>query len=135
VLPVVGFIQGLEDGGGLHRVRTGWRPPYGQHTRVALGDIGFLAFAIAACAGALRRLPLAYSSYALAGLLLALSSVPAVGRERLQSLSRFLLVLFPLFIWLALWTRTPRRWWLTAGSSVTLLAFYTALFATWHWVA
>ena len=80
-------------------------------------------------------MPVAYSAYAVAAIVLPLASVPDEGREHLQSIPRFLLVVFPLFIWLALWTDTPRRWWLTLGVSVGLLAFYTSLFATFHWVA
>ena len=49
----------------------------------------------------LRRLPLAYGAYVLAALALPLSY--PVSAQPLMSLPRFLLVLFPLGIWLAAW--------------------------------
>jgi len=53
-----------------------------------------------------------------------------------MSLPRFLVVLFPLGIWLAAWlaghprARTP-----VLVTSGLLMAGFTAQFATWHWVA
>lgn len=95
---------------------------------------GFLLAAIPAFVGVLRVLPLAYGAYVLAALALPLSS--PVATQPLMSLPRFLLVLFPLNMWLALRLHGRRRakialllaWGL-------LLAFFTAQFATWHWVA
>jgi hypothetical protein len=59
-----------------------------------------------------------------------------VGPQPLMSLPRFLAVLFPLFMWLALACRDrPRaRRALLAVSALGLCAF-TARYATWHWVA
>ena len=56
-----------------------------------------------------RRLPLAYVAYAVAALALPLSY--PVAPQPLMSLPRFLLVLFPLFMWLGLVgvARRPRR--------------------------
>ncbi|MEA2331032.1 MAG: hypothetical protein QOH58_1170 [Thermoleophilaceae bacterium] len=136
VIPVVGLGQGLDDAvWALRNVKNGISPITDWPTRAALTDLGFLAAATVATVGAVRRLPLAYSAYAVAAIVFALASVPDEGRDHLQSIPRYVLVVFPLFIWLALWTASPRRWWLAVGVSVGLLAFYTALFATFHWVA
>jgi hypothetical protein len=53
-----------------------------------------------------------------------------------MSLPRFVAVLFPLAIWLALWM-TGRVWRerLVLATFAGALAVYTAIFATWHWVA
>ena len=94
----------------------------------------WLVLGALALAGALRRLPVAYGAYLVAALALPLSY--PVGPQPLMSLPRFLAVLFPLAIWLALWM-TGRVWRerLVLGAFATGLAVYSAIFATWHWVA
>ena len=94
---------------------------------------GFLAFAAVGVVGAFRRLPLAYGAYALIALALPLSY--PVDPQPLMSLPRFVAVLFPLFIWLAVFTE-ERRW--TAPVAVVSaigLVLATARFAAWDWVA
>jgi hypothetical protein len=84
--------------------------------------------------GVLRRLPLAYCVYLLTALALPLSY--PVTSQPLMSLPRFLLVLFPLFIWLGDWlARHPRARWPMLAGSATLMVLFGAQFATWHWVA
>jgi hypothetical protein len=94
----------------------------------------WLGLALAAVAGCVRRLPVAYSAYVVAALALPLSY--PVGPQPLMSLPRFVVVLFPLAIWLALWM-TGRVWRerLVVAAFATGLAVYSAIFATWHWVA
>lgn len=94
----------------------------------------WLALSLAALAGVLRRLPAAYGAYVVAALALPLSY--PVGPQPLMSLPRFVAVLFPLAIWLALWMtgRTVRER-LVLGAFAAGLAVYTGIFATWHWVA
>ena len=94
----------------------------------------WLVLAFVATAGVLRRLPAAYGAYVLAALALPLSY--PVAPQPLMSLPRFLAVLFPLAIWLALWM-TGRVWRerIVLGCSAAGLAVYTAIFATWHFVA
>lgn len=95
---------------------------------------GFLLAAIPAIIGVLRRLPLAYGAYVLAALALPLSY--PVAAQPLMSLPRFLLVLFPLFMWLgALLERRPRMRFVLLGASALTLVFFAGQFATWHWVA
>jgi hypothetical protein len=99
---------------------------------VAIRDLvhlGFLVLALWLTRECWRRLPTAYTLYAVSGLLLPLS-VPATS-EPLKSLPRFMMLLFPLWIALALWAR-ERGWTrqVIAGMGA-LLAVSTALFTTW----
>jgi hypothetical protein len=94
----------------------------------------WLVLGAVAVVGALRRLPFAYGTYLVVALALPLSY--PVGPQPLMSLPRFLAVLFPLAIWLALWM-TARAWRerLVVATFAAGLAVYTGIFATWHWVA
>jgi len=94
----------------------------------------WLALLVPATIGVLRRLPIAYGAYLVAAIALPLSY--PVGPQPLMSLPRFVVVLFPLMIWLALWM-TGRVWRerLVLAACTLGLAVYTAIFATWHWVA
>ena len=94
----------------------------------------WLALTLVAVTGMLRRLPAAYGAYVVAALALPLSY--PVGPQPLMSLPRFVAVLFPLAIWLALWmTGRAARERLVLGAFAVALAVYSAIFATWHWVA
>jgi hypothetical protein len=122
----------------------------GPHGRVyfptAAGDVmavsrqnlmlfAFLAMAVPALVGVARRLPLAYVAYCLVALALPLSY--PVTPQPLMSLPRFLLVLFPLFMWLGWWTTrgSRRRELAVVGIELVGLTAFTAQFATWHFVA
>jgi hypothetical protein len=91
-------------------------------------DLAFLAFAAVATVGALRRLPPAYGAWALVALAVPLSYPNDV--QPLLSLPRFVLVLFPLHMWLAT-VAGPRA----LAASGALLGALSALFATWEFVA
>jgi mannosyltransferase PIG-V len=94
----------------------------------------FLAGAIPLVIGVVRRLPLAYGAYVLAALALPLSY--PVTAQPLMSLPRFLLVLFPLGIWLAAWlAERPSLQRPALALSCVLMVFFLGQFATWHWVA
>jgi hypothetical protein len=94
----------------------------------------WLALALVAVAGVLRRLPAAYGAYVVAALALPLSY--PVGPQPLMSLPRFVAVLFPLAIWLAAWmTGHVLRERIVVAAFAVGLAVYTGIFATWHWVA
>lgn len=94
----------------------------------------FLAFALVALIGALRRLPLAYGAYAGAALAMTLSY--PTDDQPLISLPRYIVVLFPLQMWLALWTtRRAGRLERTLGVSAVLLGLLAAQFARWGFVA
>lgn len=97
-----------------------------------LTELAFLAGALAATVGALRRLPLAYGAWAIVALAVPLSY--PVGAQPLMSLGRFVLVLFPLHLWLAaaLVDRgLTDRWLAVSGGALAILA---AQFAAWEFV-
>lgn len=99
-----------------------------------VGLFALLLLALAALAGAARRLPPAYSAYAACALALPLL-FPADG-QALMSLPRFLAVVWPLHLWLAVVLvrrRGPRM--LVLGAFAVGLAAASAEFATWGWVA
>jgi hypothetical protein len=94
----------------------------------------FLLAAVVALVGVLRLLPLAYGAYALGALALPLSY--PVASQPLMSLPRFVLVLFPLNIWLAVrLLARPRLARAVLVAFALSLAFFAAEFSTWHWVA
>ncbi len=92
-----------------------------------------LVFAAVACVGIFRRLPAAYGVWVAGSLVLPLS-LP-VKPQPLMSLPRFLAVLFPIFMWLAIWSEERRATDRVAAVSALGLGLVTAQFATWHWIA
>jgi hypothetical protein len=110
--------------------------PIGSPTRIAALDLALLATlagALVAAAGVLRRLPLAYGAWIVAALVLALSY--PVDAQPLMSLPRFVAVLFPLFMWLALVCERRRATGAVAVGSAALLGVCVAQFAAWRFVA
>jgi hypothetical protein len=93
----------------------------------------FLVLGIVAIIGTLRRLPIAYGAYVLAALALPLSD--PVKPQPLASLPRYEVVLFPLFMWGAVWLE--ERGWSDSGlaASAVLLGLFTTMFATWRFVS
>lgn len=108
--------------------------PTGRGAAVRNVPLSFLALLGAAVAtvGAVRRLPPAYGAYAVVGLLFAIS-FPVPG-DPLESLPRFLLVLFPLFMWLGLWADRRRRQVALGAVWLAGLAGIEALFVSWRFV-
>ena len=113
-----------------------FEPAGGDPYRVAAMNLmlfGFLVFAFVALYGVLRRLPFAYGLWLVAALALPLSY--PVDPQPLMSLPRFLAVLFPVFMWLALvceergWTDT------VAALSALGLGLFTTQFASWQWIS
>jgi len=100
----------------------------------ALLLLGFLVFALVGLVGVLRRLPLAYGAYTAVALAMTLSY--PVDDQPLISLPRYMLALFPLQMWLALWTsRREGRLERTIGVSAVLLGLLAAQFTRWGFVA
>ncbi len=95
----------------------------------------FLSAAAVAVVGVLALLPAAYGVYALVALAVALSY--PVAPQPLMSLPRFLVVLFPLNMWLAVRLASRPRVVARAAlvASGVAMAFFVGEFATWHWVA
>jgi Mannosyltransferase (PIG-V) len=94
---------------------------------------GFLVLGGVALVGVFRRLPVAYGAYCLAALALPLSY--PVTPQPLQSLPRYEVVLFPLFMWAAWWLRRRQLVTPALAALAVLLGLFTAEFATWRFVA
>ena len=88
---------------------------------------------MAATVGVWRRLPLAYAAYVVAALALPLSF--PIGPQPLMSLPRFLAVLFPIFMWLAVWCEERRNTEYVVALFAMGLGLFTAQYATWHFIA
>ena len=92
------------------------------------------AGALAICVASLRRLPAAYGLYGIAALAPALSTPRDIGP--LNGSIRYVAVVFPVFLALALWLEGRRRATLAVGVAFTLgLAYCSARFGSWRWVA
>jgi hypothetical protein len=94
---------------------------------------GFMVFALVACVGVLRRLPFAYGAYVVAALMLPLSF--PVDPQPLMSLPRFLAVLFPIFMWLAIVCEERRITDRAAALSALLLGLFVTQYASWLFIA
>lgn len=92
-----------------------------------------LVFAIIVGALAVRWLRPSYTIYLWAGILFPLFS--ATPYNPLLSYPRFLLVLFPAFMVLALLGRNRYAHQLIMWASLLLLGLYTIRFVNWYWVA
>ncbi len=102
--------------------------------RINLALFAWVPLVAVALVGVLRRLPLAYAAYAVAALAVPLSY--PVAPQPLMSLPRFVLVVFPLWMWLGwLLARHPRARGPALAAGAVMLAACTAQFATWHFVA
>jgi type IV secretory pathway VirB2 component (pilin) len=99
----------------------------------AMAVFGVVAAGLVAAVGVLRRLPAAYGVYTVLGLLPALS-FPQEGHP-LASASRYLLVLFPLFMWLGMRLTDRRAYVATLVVFAIGLAYAAGTFATWRFVA
>ncbi len=129
--PLSGIWQGLQ--AAWHQVKAALSGNLTAENRTpATLQIVVLAVSIAGLVGVFRRLPPAYGTYVLLGLLIPLSS-PTIG-DPLRGLDRYASMMFPLFMWLGVWAagRKVERP-LVIGFAV-LLALFTIQFATWHMV-
>jgi Mannosyltransferase (PIG-V) len=127
---------------GVRQLASGARSPVyfeeaaGDPFRIAAINImlfASLVFALIGCVGVFRRLPKAYGAWVTAALVLPLSF--PVKPQPLMSLPRFLAVLFPIFMWLALVTEERRTTAQVAAASAVGLGLFTAQFASWHWIS
>lgn len=108
----------------------------GDPFRVAAQNLllfGFLVFAAVGTVGVLRRLPLAYGAYVIVALALPLSY--PVDPQPLMSLPRFVVVLFPIFMWLGAVSEERRIVDRVAVVSAIVLGLLVTQFAAWQWVA
>ncbi len=96
-------------------------------------DIAFALLAIPLLIYCLIKLPIEYAIFPVMLYLLPLFSPSTI--HPLMSMSRFLIVMFPLFIALALLTQRRVSFRLALIPSIVLLALLTVQFSTWYWVA
>lgn len=127
---------------GVRQIASGSREPVifeeagGDPFRVAgmnLMLLATLAFALVGAVGVLRRLPFAYGAYVVAALMLPLSY--PVGPQPLMSLPRFVLVLFPIFMWLAIVCEERGITQRVAAAFAVVLGLFVTQFAGWYFVA
>lgn len=134
VAPFGGAVMGIELGAETLGDLWAGSGPGSLSTRVQpLVLVAFLVFGAIAAVGVLRELPAAYGVYVVVSLAIPLSTPR--DDEPLISLPRFLLVLFPLFWWLA--RVAERRGALGPAAVVSggLLVFFTTQFAVGAWFA
>jgi len=103
-----------------------------HNAQAAVGQAVELAFTILMLAVLIAGVRLLRPSFLV---YMALSILIPMSTSSLMSMPRFALVLFPLFLVLALWGR--RAWVNTAivAFSLPLLGLFTVLFVNWYWVA
>ena len=125
---------GLWDG-----VKAAWNALHGREPR-QFSDFGSLnvlnlAVFLAACGalvGTFRRLPAAYGLYVLPALILPLTA-PRPDQP-LEAMTRYVLALFPLFMWLGAVCAERRRTELVVGGFAALMGVLTVQFATGRFV-
>ena len=96
-------------------------------------ELSFLVLALWLLWLSWKRLPRAYAFYAAIALAAAVSAPTA--SEPLRSLARFTLVIFPLWIALALWATGRRRVAAVLCVCAPLVVLWTVLFTSWIWAA
>lgn len=132
--PLTGLWAGLREAGkSLGQVVSGTydHPPIYDHLNIA--QIAFVALAVAGGVGALRILPVAYGTWVLISLVPIFVSQPQ--EDPLYSSSRFIAVLFPIFLWLAVVCERRRATTTVIALFATGMAVLTAEFALWSFVA
>jgi Gpi18-like mannosyltransferase len=92
-------------------------------------ELAFTLMFLALMVIAFRTLRPSYSWYFAASLLVPMSTAS------LMSMPRFVLVIFPAFMLLALWGRNPIINSAIVALSLPLLGLFTVLFADWYWLA
>ena len=142
-VPLSGAWDGLTAAlDGVRQLASGSRSPVyfeiaaGDPYRIAAINImlfATLVFALVATVGVLRRLPRAYGVWVALSLVLPLSF--PVTPQPLMSLPRFVVVLFPIFMWLAVVCEERRNTDLVVAVSAIGLGLFTAQFASWHWIS
>ncbi|MBD5603654.1 MAG: glycosyltransferase family 39 protein [Candidatus Eremiobacteraeota bacterium] len=92
-------------------------------------ELAFTLLMIAVFFAGIRRLRPSFSAY------MALSILVPLSTSSLMSMPRFALVLFPMFVVLALWGSRSAVNNAVVAFSLPLLGLFTVLFVNWYWVA
>ena len=142
-VPLAGAWDGLVAAvDGVRQLASGSRSPVyfeaaaGDPFRIAAINVmlfATLVFAVVACVGVLRRLPRPYGVWVAASLVLPLTF--PVTPQPLMSLPRFVSVLFPVFMWLAMVCEERRVTDPVVAASAVGLGLFTAQYASWHWIS
>lgn len=132
--PLSGIWAGLgEAGKSLWEIVDGTYDHYPLYHHLNIAQVGFVALAVAAGIGALRMLPPAYGVWVLISLVPIFVSQPT--DNPLYSSSRFIAVLFPIFLWLAVVCERRKITTTVIALFATGMAVLTAEFALWSFVA
>lgn len=129
--PLGGTWAGLREAG--KAVGHIWTGTYEGNDHLNIAQVGCVALAVAGGIGALRRLPVAYGTWVLLSLVPIFVSQPP--GNPLWSSSRFIVVLFPLFLWLAVVCERRKATTTVLVLFATGMAVLTAEFALWSFVA
>ncbi len=116
----------------MHAYRTIAHGLHGHAPALVAGQTIELAFTflmIAILIGGIKRLRASFSAY------MALSILVPMSTSSLMSMPRFALVLFPMFVILALWGARPWVNNVVVAFSLSLLGLFTVFFSDWYWVA
>ena len=92
-------------------------------------ELAFTTLMLAALVASVGRMRWSYWVYMLLSILVPMST------SSLMSMPRFALVLFPMFMMLAVWGARPAVNNAIVAFSLPLLGLFTVLFADWYWVA
>jgi len=130
--PLSGIWAGIREAGrGIGHLATG--SYHGTFDYLNIMQLVFTLFALVGGIAMLRTLPAAYGTWVLLSLVpIFISQKPDIPY---WSSARFIVVLFPLFIWLA--TVTEKHGWTTRVVALFAagMAIFTAQFALWSFVA
>jgi hypothetical protein len=138
-IPLAGIPLGIFSAlKSLYGSIPGLDPKLGSHLSVLKVARHVIELAFLIVAGLLiwygrRKLPIAYTLLAAVSVAMTVS-VPAAG-EPLKSLPRFTLVVFPLWIALALWATEKNRVRAVLVVCAPLIVLWTYLFTSWSWAA
>ena len=95
--------------------------------------LGLTLFPLAVLGLGWKRIPLHYRLFALAMIAFVLS-IPAYYINPLTSQPRFLMIIFPIFVILAIWGKVPRFNWSYITASVILFSYSVYLFVGNYWI-
>jgi len=131
--PLTGIWAGLREAGKSFGYLVTHTYHGASHDHLNIAQVGFVALAVAGGIGALRILPIAYGSWVLVSLVPIFVSQPP--DNPLWSSSRFIAVLFPIFLWLAVVCERRGATTTVVALFATGMAVLTAEFALWSFVA
>lgn len=131
--PLTGIWAGVREAGNSVGYLFG-HTTYGlRKDHLDIAELGFVALAVAGGIGALRRLPVAYGTWVLVSLVPIFVSQPP--DNPFWSSPRFVAVLFPIFLWLAVVCERRRATTTVVALFAAGMALLTAEFALWSFVS